>query len=59
MLVAVVCAGSECAAPLQPPNGHVEPLQSQYFFKEHVTVTCDPGYLLQKVMMQIISLSIF
>lgn len=36
-----------------PPNGHLEPLQSKYFFKEHVTVTCDPGYLLQKVIMQI------
>ncbi|XP_047676480.1 mannan-binding lectin serine protease 1 isoform X3 [Tachysurus fulvidraco] len=40
--------GSECAAPTLPPNGHFEPLQSKYFFKEHITVTCDPGYSLQK-----------
>ncbi|KAG7321986.1 hypothetical protein KOW79_014844 [Hemibagrus wyckioides] len=40
--------GSECAAPILPPNGQIEPLQSKYYFKEHITVTCDPGYLLQK-----------
>ncbi|MCJ8739768.1 hypothetical protein PDJAM_G00050990 [Pangasius djambal] len=40
--------GSECAVPMLPPNGHLEPLQSKYFFKEHIMVTCDPGYLLQK-----------
>uniref|UniRef100_A0AAY5EZW5 Mannan-binding lectin serine peptidase 1 n=1 Tax=Electrophorus electricus TaxID=8005 RepID=A0AAY5EZW5_ELEEL len=42
-------AGSECPVLLAPPNGHLEPLQSQYLFKEHITVTCDPGYSLQKV----------
>ncbi|XP_076832444.1 mannan-binding lectin serine protease 1 isoform X2 [Brachyhypopomus gauderio] len=41
-------AGSECPVPLAPPNCHFEPLQPQYFFKEHITVTCDPGYSLQK-----------
>lgn len=45
--------GSECAAPMLPPNGQFEPLQSKYYFKEHITVTCDSGYLLQKVIMQI------
>ncbi|KAK3560559.1 hypothetical protein QTP86_010966 [Hemibagrus guttatus] len=41
--------GSECEAPMLPPNGQFEPLQSKYYFKEHITVTCDPGYLLQKI----------
>ncbi|XP_022522270.2 mannan-binding lectin serine protease 1 isoform X2 [Astyanax mexicanus] len=40
--------GSECPVPVVPLNGHFESLQSQYFFKEHITVTCDPGYSLQK-----------
>ncbi|XP_062872542.1 mannan-binding lectin serine protease 1 [Trichomycterus rosablanca] len=40
--------GTECPVPLLPPNSHLEPLQSQYFFREHITVKCDPGYLLQK-----------
>uniref|UniRef100_A0A4W4G4Z5 Mannan-binding lectin serine peptidase 1 n=1 Tax=Electrophorus electricus TaxID=8005 RepID=A0A4W4G4Z5_ELEEL len=38
----------QCPVLLAPPNGHLEPLQSQYLFKEHITVTCDPGYSLQK-----------
>ncbi|XP_017564365.2 mannan-binding lectin serine protease 1 isoform X2 [Pygocentrus nattereri] len=46
--ITYTATSSECPVPIVPPNGHLEPLQSQYFFKEHITVTCDPGYTLQK-----------
>ncbi|XP_066504518.1 mannan-binding lectin serine protease 1 isoform X2 [Hoplias malabaricus] len=46
--VTYTAAGSECPIPVMPPNGQLEPIQSQYFFKEHITLTCDTGYTLLK-----------
>ncbi|XP_051520829.1 mannan-binding lectin serine protease 1 isoform X1 [Myxocyprinus asiaticus] len=40
--------GTECSPPSAPLNGQLEPLQSNYIFKDHITVTCDPGYSLRK-----------
>ncbi|XP_055053069.2 mannan-binding lectin serine protease 1 [Misgurnus anguillicaudatus] len=40
--------GSECPPPTTPLNGQLEPLQSNYIFKDHITVTCDPGYSLRQ-----------
>ncbi|KAG1951950.1 mannan-binding lectin serine protease [Pimephales promelas] len=40
--------GSECSPPVAPHNGHLEPLQSNYIFKDHLTLTCDPGYSLRQ-----------
>ncbi|XP_051966147.1 mannan-binding lectin serine protease 1-like [Xyrauchen texanus] len=40
--------GSKCSPPTTPLNGQLEPLQSNYIFKDHVTVTCDSGYSLRK-----------
>lgn len=42
-------SGSECSPPVAPLNGHLEPLQSKYIFKDHITLTCDPGYSLRQV----------
>jgi len=42
-------SGSECSPPVAPHNGHLEPLQSNYIFKDHLTLTCDPGYSLRQV----------
>ncbi|XP_006871951.1 PREDICTED: mannan-binding lectin serine protease 1 isoform X1 [Chrysochloris asiatica] len=40
--------GNECPQ-LQPPvHGKIEPLQSQYFFKDQVLISCDTGYKVQK-----------
>ncbi|XP_030632245.1 mannan-binding lectin serine protease 1 [Chanos chanos] len=41
-------AVSECPVPMVPQHGQLEPVQSQYFFKDHVVLTCDPGYTLGK-----------
>lgn len=41
--------GSECPPLTSPLNGQLEPLQSSYIFKDHITVTCDPGYSLRQV----------
>lgn len=42
-------SGPECS-PLTPPlNGQLEPLQPIYIFRDHITLTCDPGYLLRQV----------
>ncbi|KTG39949.1 hypothetical protein cypCar_00024434 [Cyprinus carpio] len=40
--------GSECSPLAAPLNGHLEPLQSNYIFKDHITLTCDPGYSLRQ-----------
>ncbi|KAK7156732.1 hypothetical protein R3I94_006693 [Phoxinus phoxinus] len=40
--------GSECSPPVAPLNGHLEPLQSNYIFKDHISLTCDPGYTLRQ-----------
>ncbi|XP_050985234.1 mannan-binding lectin serine protease 1 isoform X3 [Labeo rohita] len=40
--------GSECSPLAAPLNGHLEPLLSNYIFKDHITLTCDPGYSLRQ-----------
>uniref|UniRef100_A0A8C1ZAK2 Mannan-binding lectin serine peptidase 1 n=2 Tax=Cyprinus carpio TaxID=7962 RepID=A0A8C1ZAK2_CYPCA len=40
--------GSECSPLAAPLNGHLEPLQSNYVFKDHIMLTCDPGYSLRQ-----------
>lgn len=45
----LLSSGSECSPPVAPLNGHLEPLQSNYIFKDHITLTCDPGYSLRQV----------
>uniref|UniRef100_A0A671MHR0 Mannan-binding lectin serine protease 1-like n=1 Tax=Sinocyclocheilus anshuiensis TaxID=1608454 RepID=A0A671MHR0_9TELE len=40
--------GSECSPLAAPLNGHLEPLQSNYVFKDHIIMTCDPGYSLRQ-----------
>lgn len=49
MLKILLSSGSECSPPVAPLNGHLEPLQSKYIFKDHITLTCDPGYSLSQV----------
>ncbi|KAJ7995420.1 hypothetical protein DPEC_G00244390 [Dallia pectoralis] len=39
-------SGSLCQAPVKPLNGHLDPVQIQYSFKDHVLVSCEPGYRL-------------
>uniref|UniRef100_A0AAQ5Y1Z0 Mannan-binding lectin serine peptidase 1 n=2 Tax=Amphiprion ocellaris TaxID=80972 RepID=A0AAQ5Y1Z0_AMPOC len=38
--------GSQCPVPEAPPNVLMNPVQSEYFFKDHVLFTCEPGYRL-------------
>ncbi|XP_004577830.1 mannan-binding lectin serine protease 1 isoform X3 [Ochotona princeps] len=41
-------AGNECSE-LQPPiQGKIEPLQTTYFFKDQVLISCDTGYKVLK-----------
>lgn len=35
--------------PNTPPNALMNPFQSEYFFKDHILFTCEPGYHLLKV----------
>ncbi len=45
----LLSSGSECSPLAAPVNGNLEPLQSNYIFKDHITLTCDPGYSLRQV----------
>ncbi|XP_069029252.1 mannan-binding lectin serine protease 1 isoform X2 [Embiotoca jacksoni] len=36
--------GSQCLVPETPPNALMNPVQSEYSFKDHVLFTCEPGY---------------
>lgn len=36
--------GSQCALPVATPNMLLHPIQSEYFFKDHLVLTCEPGY---------------
>lgn len=45
----LLSSGSECSPLAAPLNGHLEPLQSNYIFKDHIMLTCDPGYSLRQV----------
>uniref|UniRef100_A0AAQ4P9K3 Mannan-binding lectin serine peptidase 1 n=1 Tax=Gasterosteus aculeatus aculeatus TaxID=481459 RepID=A0AAQ4P9K3_GASAC len=40
--------GSKCRAPEAPPNALLTPVQSEYSFKDHIVVTCSPGFTLMK-----------
>ncbi|XP_014068887.1 mannan-binding lectin serine protease 1 isoform X2 [Salmo salar] len=37
---------SQCPVPVKPLYGQLDPVQIQYSFKDHVLVSCDPGYRL-------------
>ncbi|XP_073337960.1 mannan-binding lectin serine protease 1 isoform X2 [Pagrus major] len=36
--------GSPCPVPETPPHALLSPVQSEYSFKDHVLLTCEPGY---------------
>ncbi|XP_078785950.1 mannan-binding lectin serine protease 1 isoform X3 [Oryzias latipes] len=40
--------GTQCPVPETPPHGVLEPVQSEYFFKDHILFTCVSGYCLMK-----------
>ncbi|RVE65324.1 hypothetical protein OJAV_G00134990 [Oryzias javanicus] len=40
--------GTQCPVPETPPHALLEPVQSEYFFKDHILFTCLPGYCLMK-----------
>ncbi|KAF0031031.1 hypothetical protein F2P81_017762 [Scophthalmus maximus] len=40
--------GSQCPVPETPPNAVMNPVQSEYSFKDHILFTCEPGYRLMK-----------
>ncbi|XP_041669933.1 mannan-binding lectin serine protease 1 isoform X2 [Cheilinus undulatus] len=40
--------GSRCAVPEAPPHSVMNPVQSEYSFKDHVVFTCKEGYRLVK-----------
>ncbi|XP_068440607.1 mannan-binding lectin serine protease 1 [Clinocottus analis] len=40
--------GSKCHTPETPPNALLTPVQSEYSFKDHILVTCSPGFTLLK-----------
>uniref|UniRef100_A0A8C7D2M7 MBL associated serine protease 1 n=1 Tax=Oncorhynchus kisutch TaxID=8019 RepID=A0A8C7D2M7_ONCKI len=37
---------SHCPVPVKPLYGQLDPVQIQYSFKDHILVSCDPGYRL-------------
>ncbi|KAM6892529.1 mannan-binding lectin serine protease 1, partial [Xenentodon cancila] len=38
--------GTQCPVLETPPNATMNPVQSEYFFKDHIVFSCAPGYLL-------------
>ncbi|KAM4628268.1 mannan-binding lectin serine protease 1 isoform 2-T2 [Polymixia lowei] len=38
--------GSQCPVPETPANGLLNPVQSEYSFRDHILVTCQPGFRL-------------
>ncbi|XP_028320211.1 mannan-binding lectin serine protease 1 isoform X2 [Gouania willdenowi] len=36
--------GSQCPQPEAPPHAVLNPVQSEYFFKDHLVFTCELGY---------------
>ncbi|XP_015806379.2 mannan-binding lectin serine protease 1 [Nothobranchius furzeri] len=36
--------GSQCPVLQTPPNAVVSPVQSEYSFKDHVVISCEPGH---------------
>ncbi|KAM9317703.1 mannan-binding lectin serine protease 1 [Pholidichthys leucotaenia] len=43
-----VAVGSRCSVPSTPPNTLMNPIQSEYSFKDHILFTCEPGYWMLK-----------
>lgn len=41
--------GNRCPELEAPPNTLINPIQSEYSFKDYVMFTCEPGYHLLKV----------
>lgn len=41
-------SGSVCPVPVRPADGRLDPVQSEYSFKDHILLTCLPGYKLLK-----------
>ncbi|XP_076590722.1 mannan-binding lectin serine protease 1 isoform X3 [Chaetodon auriga] len=46
--ITYTATGSQCQVPETPPHALLNPVQSEYFFKDHILVTCEPGYRLLK-----------
>ncbi|CAJ1066414.1 mannan-binding lectin serine protease 1 isoform X1 [Xyrichtys novacula] len=46
--ITYTCTGSQCAIPEVPPHTLMNPVQSEYSFKDHVLFTCEEGYKLLK-----------
>ncbi|XP_074536099.1 mannan-binding lectin serine protease 1 [Halichoeres trimaculatus] len=40
--------GSQCVAPEAPPHASMNPVQSEYRFRDHLLFTCEEGYRLLK-----------
>ncbi|CAN9511246.1 unnamed protein product [Ophioblennius macclurei] len=36
--------GSQCSPPVAPPHVLLDPIQSEYFLKDHLVLTCEAGY---------------
>uniref|UniRef100_A0A8C4GI55 Mannan-binding lectin serine protease 1 n=1 Tax=Dicentrarchus labrax TaxID=13489 RepID=A0A8C4GI55_DICLA len=46
--VTYTATGSQCQVPEAPPHALLNPVQSEYSFKDHILVTCEPGFRLLK-----------
>ncbi|XP_029372881.1 mannan-binding lectin serine protease 1 isoform X2 [Echeneis naucrates] len=46
--ITYTAAGSQCPVPEIPPNAFINPVQSEYYFNDHILFTCEPGYRLLK-----------
>lgn len=44
-----VQTGSKCVVPEIQPHALMNPVQSEYSFKDHIVFTCEPGFRLLKV----------
>ncbi|XP_044057497.1 mannan-binding lectin serine protease 1 isoform X1 [Siniperca chuatsi] len=46
--ITYTATGSQCLVPEIPPNALLNPVQSEYSFKDHILFSCAPGYRLLK-----------
>ncbi|XP_039986493.1 mannan-binding lectin serine protease 1 [Xiphias gladius] len=46
--ITYTATGSQCPVPETPPGALINPVQSEYFFKDHILFICEPGYRLLK-----------
>ncbi|KAM9359736.1 mannan-binding lectin serine protease 1 [Symphorus nematophorus] len=46
--ITYTATGSQCQVPEAPPHALLNPVQSEYSFKDHILVTCESGYRLMK-----------